>query len=130
MSEDVDTDAEDTISVPIPTGEPEEEPETEVEVEPEAVIKAEEREKFERTVAELAGMRDLLQTLERTLDVARIAFENLKTAILGDGESVVHAWPMPGVELTPCCGKKMMDVPLTERIAIDPSEITCGKVPV
>lgn len=108
MSENVDQDAEDTISVPLP------EP-----VAPAAPT--------EETMAELADIRDAIETLGRTLAVTMTAFETMKKLIFGDGSSVVHAWPLPGVELTPCCGRKAFDLPLTERIALDPSEITCGK---
>lgn len=113
MSEDVNPDAEDTTSVPLPVKWPE----------------PEQDEHLEKMLFEMADIRTAIDTLARTLSVTMAAFENLKKLIFGDGLSAVHAWPLPGVELTPCCGKKAIDLPLTERIALDPSEVTCGKVP-
>ncbi len=113
-----DTDADDTISVPLPEAEPE----------LKQKLTDKEREQFERTMADLVDMRAAINTLERTLDVARVAFENLKILVFGDDKSIVHAWPLPDAEVMPCCGRKMMDVPLTERISVDGTDITCGKV--
>lgn len=114
MSEDVSVDNEDTISVPLPVKE-------------EKAAEPEQADRLEQAVVELTDIRDAIDTLERTLSVTKVAFENLKLLLFGDGKAVVHAWPLPGVELTPCCGRKAIDLPLTERIALDPSEITCGK---
>jgi hypothetical protein len=129
MSDDVDNEADDTISVPLPVVKEESEGDPQAEEE-EVGAPLSNEERFEQTVAGFADVRTAINTLERTLDVARVAFENLKTLVFGDGEAIVHAWPLLDMELMPCCGRKMMDVPLTERIAIDPSEITCGKAPV
>lgn len=138
MSDDVDNEADDTISVPLPVvqaqseAEPQADEKEESEAEPQAEAEASlsSDEEFEQAVESFADIRAAINTLERTLDVARVAFENVKTLVFGDGEAVVHAWPLLDMDLMPCCGKKMMDVPLTERIAINPAEITCGKAPV
>lgn len=113
MSENVTPDNEDTISVPLPEAPPE--PET-----------AEEQE-IRAAELDMADVHAALEVVGRTLAVAMTAFEELKRIVLGNEQSIVHACP-PGsalIEKLPCCGRSMIDVPLTERISLDGSEVTC-----
>ncbi|MFJ8583660.1 hypothetical protein ACIRD2_03230 [Streptomyces sp. NPDC093595] len=42
-------------------------------------------------------------------------------------QAVVHATPRKGSGLTPCCGRTPFELPRTDRISIDPFEVTCGE---
>lgn len=113
MSEDIRSDDEDTISVPLP----------EVQSESGTV---EERE-LQAAELDLLDVRAAMETMERTLAVAMVAYEELKRVVFGDEQAVVHACPSGStlIERLPCCGRSMIDVPLTERISLDGTAVTC-----
>lgn len=39
----------------------------------------------------------------------------------------VHQCPPAGAGVTPCCGQTVMDLPGTDRLAVDPALVTCGR---
>lgn len=113
MSEEINPDVEDTISVPLPEAGP-------VMTETEDLqVKAEE------IALNMGDIRAAMDTLQRTLAVAQVAFEAVQNAVFGEEGAIVHAWPRQGFDVTPCCGKKTLDLPLTEKIAMDVREATC-----
>lgn|SRR5580692_4514348 len=43
-------------------------------------------------------------------------------------KAIVHASPLPGRAITPCCGKIPFELPQLERITNDVAEVTCGVI--
>lgn len=116
MSEDIPSDNEDTISVPVP--------------DQKAIEATEEKDvEVEKMTRDMADVHAVMETLERTLTVAMAAFEELKRVVFGEEETVVHACPPGSSGLMPCCGRNPMDVPLTERISLDGTMVTCKGFP-
>lgn len=113
MSESTMPDNEDTISVPLPVPPPEPEPTEEQEIQ-----------QAERSLTDIHAA---MEVMGRTLAVTTTAFEELKRVVFGDEKAMVHACPPGTTEKLPCCGRSMIDVPLTERISLDGSEVTCGR---
>jgi hypothetical protein len=102
-------DGEDTIHVPIPG--------TDLEpVNPERIKKL---------ARELADARAALEVLGRSLEVANADFKALRRVIFGDEKSTVHACPLDGSGIMPCCGRTSMEVPLTEPISLDGTLVNC-----
>ena len=118
MSENKTPDDEDTISVPLP--------------EQDGVAGVPEGSALDDLTAadrEMVDVRAAVEALGRTLDVAMAAFAELRKIVIGDEKSVVHACPPVGSGLTPCCHRSPIDLPLTERISLDGTEVTCQGAP-
>lgn len=118
MSDEKTTDEEDTISVPLPGTEAGSEPEPEAE-------KDAESEMLKELDFDLADVRNAMESLGRTLAVVMAEFERLSKLVIGEEGTVIHACPPDGSGLMPCCGRSPIDVPLTERISIDGTAVTC-----
>ena len=116
MSEEVNTSDEDTISVPVVNLET-------VEAVEEAGVEVEEM------ARNAADVHAAMETLGRTLRVVMAAFEELERVVFGKEEAVVHSCPPGSSGLMPCCGRSPMDVPLTERISLDGTAVTCKGFP-
>jgi hypothetical protein len=115
VSEDKTTAEEDTISVPLP--------EVEQEPEPEQVSDAE---RLEKLAVDLGDVRAAMESVGRALAVLSTEFERLSTLVIGEEDTIVHACPPEGSGLMPCCGRSPIDVPLTERISMDGTAVTCA----
>lgn len=115
MSEDKTTAEEDTISVPLP--------EVEQEPEPEQVSDAE---RLEKLAIDLGDVRAAMESVGRALAVLSTEFERLSTLVIGEEDTIIHACPPYGSGLMPCCGRSPIDVPLTERISMDGTAVTCA----
>ncbi|WGV35735.1 hypothetical protein SEA_FRANKENWEENIE_42 [Streptomyces phage Frankenweenie] len=118
MNEDKTTAEEDTISVPLPG--------VEQEPEPEQVSDAE---RLEKLAVDLGDVRAAMESVGRALAVLSTEFERLSTLVIGEEDTIVHACPPEGSGLMPCCGRSPIDVPLTERISMDGTAVTCPGVP-
>lgn len=111
MSDDKKTaevDDEDTISVPIPDPDP-------------APVEL----AAEEMSLNLGDVHAALESVGRALSVVSAEFERLSKLVLGEENTVVHACPPDGSGLTPCCGRSPIDLPLTERISLDGTSVTC-----
>jgi len=117
VSEDKTAADEDTISVPLP--------EAEQETEPEQVSDAE---RLEKLAVDLGDVRSAMETVGRALAVLSTEFERLSTLVIGEEDTIIHACPPSGSGLMPCCGRSPIDVPLTERISMDGTAVTCAGV--
>jgi hypothetical protein len=117
VSEDKTTADEDTISVPLP------EAERETEAKAEQVSDAE---RLEKLAVDLTDVRAAMESVGRALAVLSTEFERLSALVIGEEDSIVHACPPDGSGLMPCCGRSPIDVPLTERISMDGTAITCA----
>lgn len=120
MSEDKTADDEDTISVPIPETKAEDTVESGAEEAPTT-----DEERLERAAVDLADVRAAMESVSRALAVLSNEFERLNTLVVGAENTIIHACPPDGSGLMPCCGRSPIDVPLTERISLDGSTITC-----
>jgi hypothetical protein len=105
-------DNEDTINVPIPGTD----------------LEPADPERIKKLNKELADARAALETLGRSLEVVNADYQALRKIVLGDEESVVHACPPNSSGIMPCCNRAPMDVPLTERISLDGTAVTCRGV--
>ncbi|AXH66197.1 hypothetical protein SEA_SATIS_36 [Streptomyces phage Satis] len=113
MSKDEKTTGnEDTINVPIPGTE----------------LEPADPKRIEKLTKEMADVRAAMETLGRSLAVAQEDYKALRLIVMGDEESTVHACPPDGSGIMPCCGRTPMDVPLTERISLDGTTVTCRGV--
>ena len=65
------------------------------------------------------------ESVGRVINVLVSEFQRLEKLVAGDDDSVVHGCPPDGSGLTPCCHRSPIDLPLTERISLDGSEVTC-----
>lgn len=115
MNEDKTTADEDTISVPLP--------EPEREAGPEQVSDAE---RLEKMAVDLGDVRSAMESVGRALAVLSTEFERLSTLVIGEEDTIIHACPPDGSGLMPCCGRSPIDVPLTERISMDGTAVTCA----
>lgn len=120
MSEDKTADDEDTISVPIPETKAEDTVESGAEEAPTT-----DEERLERAAVDLADVRAAMESVSRALAVLSTEFERLGVLVIGAENTIVHACPPDGSGVMPCCGRSPIDVPLTERISLDGSAITC-----
>ena len=114
MNEEQTTDNEDTISVPIPVVEEKAEAESPTE-----------SEVLEKMDFDLMDVRNAMESLGRSLAVVTTEFERLSKLVIGEEDTTVHACPPDGSGLMPCCGRSPIDVPLTERISMDGTTVTC-----
>lgn len=119
MSESMTSDSEDTISVPLPS--------PPLELEASDIQEVEESSEADERKLSMDDMRTAMETMERTLTVTMAAFDDLKRIVFGERRAIVHASPpISGVTgKLPCCGRSMIDVPMTEHISFDGSEVTC-----
>jgi hypothetical protein len=75
-------------------------------------------------------MREWQEVLDRASGDGRIQFRCL--VVYGDGlgrvqaDGVTHACPPDGGGLMPCCGQTPFEVPRTDRMTLDPAQVTCG----
>lgn len=120
MSEDKTVGDEDTISVPLPETEPEQKGE-----QPEEDTAA----RLEKLAVDLTDVRTAMESVGRALAVLSTEFERLSVLVIGEEDTIVHACPPDGSGLMPCCGRSPIDVPLTERISMDGTAVTCPGVP-
>lgn len=103
-SEASETDSEETAEVPLPV---------------------DEKDTMEEAELALADVRSALESVGRVINVLVSEFQRLEKLVAGDDDSVVHGCPPDGSGLTPCCHRSPIDLPLTERISLDGSEVTC-----
>lgn len=106
MSEEVEHDNEDTISVSLPVA-PDEEPE------------------LAKATFDMEDVCSALESVGRTIGTLATTFERLRVLIEGEEGATTHAPPVSAMGPTPCCGRSVLDIPMTERISFDGTGITC-----
>ena len=55
--------------------------------------------------------------------------ERLRSTPPPPSDAVVHASPEIGAAEMPCCGRSPFEVPMTDRVTLDPERVTCRKMP-
>lgn len=112
MSEEIEHDNEDTISVPLPVVP---ESESESELEPDLI-----KERFDT-----GDVLSALESVGRAIGTLAATFERLRVLIEGEEGAVTHAPPVSAMGPAPCCGRSVLDIPMTERISFDGAGVTC-----
>ena len=113
MTEEFKPDEEDTISVPIVTTG------AEIEVKEPDVTES---------VFDPSDVLSALESVSRVIATLNMEFERLRMLIEGEEGATTHAPPLSAMGLTPCCGKSLLDIPITERILFDGAGVTCKGV--
>lgn len=58
------------------------------------------------------------------LEVLRHEDSPVRT-VAGATRSVVHGCPPSGSSMTPCCGKHPLELPMIDRLSVNPDYVTC-----
>lgn len=102
MSEETVPDNEDTISVPLPVA-------TDI----------------DDIAMNMADVGQALEAVGRVITVLKTEFDRLRILIEGEDGVISHGPPDPGTGLTPCCGRSVLDISMSERILFDGAAVTC-----
>lgn len=50
-----------------------------------------------------------------------------EAANIAEHRSVVHLSPLKDSGIMPCCGRTPFEVPSTDRMTLEPEQVTCGR---
>lgn len=106
VSNEIGHDEEDTISVPLPvTQDAQSDP--------------------VKTELDMEDIASALESVGRAIVTISTTFERLRILIEGEEGATTHAPPVSAMGPAPCCGRSVLDIPMTERISFDGTGITC-----